>query len=69
MKSLKLENFGVQELNFQEQMAIDGGSFWSVLAGIGAAVAMIGVAVAVTAVTLGGATALVVGAAGMLLEE
>ena len=42
MKSLALENYGVDTLSFDEMMVIDGGSFWGmvmVIAGVVAAVA------------------------------
>ena len=52
MKSLALENYGVDTLSFDEMMVIDGGGFWETLGIIVGIVVAVAVVIAVPAVLI-----------------
>lgn len=63
MKKLELQNFGVLEMNNDELMSVDGGSFWRFLAGIGAVVACVGAMIGSLPLVIGGVVAVALWAA------
>jgi bacteriocin-like protein len=73
MKTLDLENMGLETLSHKELMEIEGGGFWDILGNIAGALAVVGLFVGLVAgswvVLLAGAVLIVAGGAAAAVAQ